>query len=109
MPDEPCITCTIVQYCGTPQCIDPLYELTAQLRLSWRTIAQEYNTRVSDFPLRSIDCALILAMFIAGEINHFPKEVLTVDCADMAEYFCRYVRLIQKQTDMLREQHKVGT
>ena len=103
VPDEPCVTCTIVQYCGTPQCINPLYELTAQLRRAWGNIAQEYNKHVPDFPLRSLDCALVLGMFIAGEIDYFPQEVLTSDCADMAEYFCRYVRLIQKQTAMLQE------
>ena len=102
VPDEACVTCTIVQWCGTPQCIDPLYTMTAKLREAWKAIAQEYNETTTDFSLRALDCMLILAMFIAGEIAHVPQAVLQKDCADIAEYFCRYVRLIQVQAEWER-------
>lgn len=97
MPDEPCITCTIVQWCGTPQFIDRLYALTAELRKSWVDIADRYNEKASDFPLRTLDCVIILAMFVASELAHVPDAVLQKDCADVADYFCRYVRLMQRQ------------
>lgn len=99
MPDEPCITCTIVQWCGTPQFLDRLYALTAEIRKAWGNIAAEYNEKDPDFPLRTLDCVIILAMLVAGELVHVSNDVMQKDCADIAEYFCRYVRLIQKQMD----------
>jgi len=99
---EPCVTCTIVQWCGTPEMTGRLYELTGALRQEWHRLLATYNEDHPDNPVRLLDETLVLAMLVAGQLDKLPDAVLTPDCGDIAEYFCRYVRLIMYQTEIER-------
>ena len=72
---SPCVQCTVVEWCSTPEQVEQCRELAQGMWRAWHDLAQGKE-------LRNVDKMVALAMFLTGELQTFPPGLIPYDCAE---------------------------